>query len=95
MCKHTFVEGNIPKEHRVIVHHFHSGNSSKKFRHGRDYMTTAILLDKEGKRIGSGRAHCSGGDAPTRAIGRAVAIGRAMKQAYKTREVFSLVEKVA
>ena len=77
-----FLEKNLPNNVRVSVVHFHRGNSSRSARKGHSYMTLARLYDRESHElIGHGEAHCSRHDLPSRAKGRAVAIGRAMREA--------------
>lgn len=81
MCK-KLVESKVPATIKVMVQHFHQGNSTRSMRKGHDYMTRCRLLDKE-KRvfISEGVAYCSRNDTPSRHIGRNVAVGRAMKHA--------------
>lgn len=81
MCKYT--EKDIPENIRVVVRHFHSGNSSKNKRHGKQMRTIADLLDlKTGLILARGKAECHKGESPSRKIGRQVAIGRALKQLH-------------
>lgn len=81
MCK-KLVESKVPSNIRVMVQHFHQGNSSRSMRKGHSYMTRCRLLDKENRIfIGEGVAYCSCNDTPNRHLGRNVAVGRAMKSA--------------
>lgn len=78
MCL-KLIEKNVPTGIRVKVHHYHCGNSSNHARHGKEYMTSAWLLNSEDVVVGRGKAYCSRQDNPCRATGRQVAIGRALK----------------
>lgn len=78
MCL-KLIEKSIPTGLRIKVNHFHNGNSSNRFRHGKEYMTNALLLNKTDEIVGEGKAYCSHKDSPRRATGRQVAIGRALK----------------
>lgn len=81
MSKYT--EQNVPKNLIVKVNHFHNGNSSKRMRHGKDYLTRCQLIDREtGELMGYGTAECHKGEAPRREVGRAVAVGRALKDYF-------------
>ncbi len=76
------VESNIPKSVKIVLAHFHKGNSSNSARKGHQYMTLCKLYDRETHlMIGHGESHCSRKDLASRSIGRQVAIGRAMKEA--------------
>jgi len=85
MCK--FVESNIPSNVKVHVVHLHSGNSSRKQRNGHMYKTICELHDRKTQNLlGVGKACCSKSDVPTRKLGRAIAVGRAMRAAGITYE---------
>ena len=75
-------EKNLPSAVKVVLAHFHTGNSSRSARKGHKYMTLCKLYDREKKLlIGHGESYCSRKDLADRRIGRHVAIGRAMKEA--------------
>ena len=81
-------ENNLPKHVKVVLKHFHKGNSSRSARKGHPYMTLCQLYDRSTHLlIGHGESHCSNKDLPNRRIGRHVAIGRAMKEAGIERHV--------
>ena len=77
-----FIEKELPDNHRVVVRHLHEGNSSSKDRKGFPYMTIAKVYTKDGTCLGEGKAMCARHDNPRRDVGRAIAVGRAMKDAY-------------
>lgn len=74
------VENNVPQELTVKVSHLHSGNSSRRQRRGSKYMTIAKLVGPTGDVVAEGFAQCRSTDAPSRQVGRQVAIGRAYKE---------------
>ena len=73
---------NIPNNIHVQLSHLHKGNSSRKARHGKDYVTVVKFLDDE-TIVAKATAQCNHLDAPSRKRGRDIAIGRALKQ-YNT-----------
>lgn len=88
MCKYT--EAALPSHLRAQVVHLHTGNASKNQlkRIGKTnakYVTIARLWDydvntDEEVCVAEGIAACSPKDNPSRQVGRAVAIGRALKE---------------
>ncbi len=75
-------ESNVPEYLRVVVVYLHQGNTSNAAlkRVGRTkarYVTIARLFDGNNT-VGRGVAACSQRDRPSRQVGRAVAIGRAL-----------------
>jgi len=78
------VESNVPEHLRVHVVYLYKGRLSKSQlkkigRTRTTYVTIAKLFTKEGGRlVGEGIAACSTGDRPSRKVGRAVAVGRAL-----------------
>lgn len=77
-----FTENNVPSHYDIHVRHFHSGNSTRTARKGHKYHTVCTVRDKTTKKIlGIGRSWCSKSDTASRGLGRAVAVGRALKQA--------------
>ena len=80
MCETKYTEQNIPENLRLQVVHLHAGNSSRKARHGYPYVTLAKLISRDTERVvSSAKAICSRIENPSRKIGRAIAIGRALK----------------
>ena len=79
MCR--FSEKDIDfKKYFLQVHHFHSGNLSKRQRRGKVFHTVARIIDRTTESVvGFGYSWCGHKDAPSRKIGREVAVGRAMK----------------
>lgn len=77
-----YIESNIPDNFQLHVHHYHCGNSSKRQRHGKEYMTAAWITNKSGDTVGSGVAYCSNKDNPRRSVGREIATGRAMQELF-------------
>lgn len=93
-----FIEENLdPTQYRVQVRHFHQGNSSPAIRstvdssghkYYHDYMTLARIYDRNSNMLlTEGRSYCSERDNPCRQTGRAVAVGRAMRNLAKIQEV--------
>lgn len=84
-----FVESNLNPLYRVFVTHLHIGNTSNGKRHGKPYVTIAEVARKvpttDGpvawEVLGQGVARCSKLDSPRRSVGRAIAVGRAMRSA--------------
>jgi hypothetical protein len=80
-----FTEDSIPGNLKVHIKHLHKGNSSRTKRHGKDYSTVAILYDKtSGKVVAEAQSYCSDKDLPNRAVGRMVAIGKALKNYFNS-----------
>lgn len=82
-----FVESNVPSHLRVCVVHLHEGNLSRNQlkRIGQTntkYVTICRLKDEQGNVVAEGKGVCSAKDNPTRATGRAVAVGRALANYY-------------
>lgn len=79
MCK-RFVESNVPSDLRLVVHYDNQVPGK--------YNTVAKLLDREtDKLVAFGYSKCSANDQPKRSIGRAIAVGRAVKQLYNGHRV--------
>ncbi len=80
------IESAIPEHLRVQVVHLFEGrvsnNQLKKLgKTNTKYVTLAKLRDKKTDDIvGEGIASCSTKDNPSRRVGRAVAIGRALRE---------------
>ena len=74
-----YVEANIPEGYQLHVHHYHQGNSSRRFRQGKEYMTEAWITDQHEATVASGVSYCSSKDNPRRSIGRQIAVGRALQ----------------
>lgn len=84
---HPLTEANLPahlRAHVVYLHPFKcSKNKLKKAgRTKTEYVTIAKLLNDDDDVVAEGRAACSREDKPNRRVGRAIAIGRAMKEYY-------------
>ena len=76
-----YTEETLPTHLQLRVNHFHSGNSSNKKRHGKPYITVARIIDKETQIIvAKGKAMCSKTEAPSRKLGRTIAVNRALEQ---------------
>lgn len=74
MCK-RFIEANIPQNVRVQVHY---DNKTPGV-----YNTIAHLFSRStDELLCTGVSICSAKDQPRRSIGRAIAVGRAMKNLY-------------
>ena len=69
----------IPENIHVQLSHLHSGNSSRKARKGKDYVTVVKFLDDD-VIVAKATAQCNKKDAPSRKRGRDIAIGRALKE---------------
>jgi hypothetical protein len=82
-----FIEANVPEHLRVHVLYLHEGRCSRNQlkRIGgtkTNYVTIARLKDEAGNIVGEGKAACSQKDNPSRQVGRAVAIGRALQEYF-------------
>lgn len=75
------IEANVPENLRVQVIHLHRGNSSNRQRKGHEYVTVARLSNRADDTIvAEGKSFCSKHDAPSRSKGRAIAVGRALRE---------------
>lgn len=74
-----YTEQALPEGYKLRVRHLHSGNSSRAERNGKPYVTTARIISRDGACVARGVARCSKHDAPSRSVGRAIAVGRAVK----------------
>ena len=73
-----YTESNVPEHLRVQV--VHRPPRRRKDR----YQTYAMLRDRETDALlAIGHSKCSREDAPSRKVGRAVAVGRALKSYFK------------
>ena len=70
---------NIPENIHVQLSHLHKGNSSRRRRRGKDYVTVVKFLDDD-VIVAKATAQCNHLDIPNRKRGRDIAIGRAKKQ---------------
>ncbi len=71
-----YVESNIPEGIRAEVRYIKGALSGQS-----PWVTHCYLIENAtGKIMGSGEAVCSTKDQPVRKIGRAMAIGRALKE---------------
>ncbi len=82
-----YTEEKIPSGLHLKVVHLHQGNASRnQLKHigktNAKYVTLAKLVDEENRVVAKGRASCSQVDAPRRDIGRAIAVGRALKNYF-------------
>lgn len=69
-----FVESNVPEGIRVYVRRFVSND---------EYVTKCDLIEEGSNAIVcSAEARCHPNDNPSRKIGRAIAVGRAVKQFF-------------
>ena len=71
-------EYNVPENIHIQLTHLHKGNSSRKQRKGKDYLTIAKFVHDDVV-VARAMALCSEKDAPSRKRGRDIAIGRAKK----------------
>jgi hypothetical protein len=77
----------VPDHLRVHVVYLYEGRTSrnqlKKIgQTNTRYVTIAKLKDQDDNIVGEGLAACSQGDNPSRKVGRAVAVGRALQEYY-------------
>jgi len=82
-----FVESNVPEHLRVCVTYLYEGRVSKSQlkkigQTKTSYVTLARLKDPDGNVVSEGQSACSSKDCPSRRIGRAVAVGRALAEYY-------------
>ena len=90
MSKYT--EKNIPDGLFVKVRHYNERNSDSLNKLGIKWYTEAYLCERgEDKHsytaLSCGLSSCSLKDNPSRKIGRAIAVGRALKNYYEKLEV--------
>ncbi len=69
-------QGTTNKHAAHLVGYF---SLSKSIRKRTDWYTRAVLLDSNGADVAQGVAECSHRDNPSKKIGRAIAVGRALK----------------
>jgi hypothetical protein len=86
MCD-KYIEANIPEHLHLHVVYLHEGRLSKNKLKAigqtkTKYVTLARLKDSDGHIVAQGKAACSSKDNPSRRVGRAVAIGRALQEYY-------------
>jgi hypothetical protein len=86
MSKFKYVESNIPHTTHLRVRHIKqpvfNANHDNLWRFHYTGTTVAELFDESGQRIASAVAKCGPNDQPNRKIGRAIAVGRALKNYY-------------
>lgn len=71
-----YIEKNVPESLRVEVHHNRLPTHPKA-----RYETVCILRDRRtGEMLARATSRCSLKDQPSRKVGRAIAVGRALKQ---------------
>ncbi len=74
MSSRKFIEARMPKELRLRVRYY---------KHTKQWLTRAQLIDRRNDEvIVTTFANCSHKDQPVRKIGRAIAVGRALKKYY-------------
>lgn len=84
-----YVESNIPEDVTLRVHY----RTSCRARTPGErellprWLTVAQIIDKEGHLLAEGISRCGPKDNPSRKIGRAIAVGRALKQAVLSKLV--------
>lgn len=71
MPRKKFTEANVPNGLRVQVRYYRGPYVP--------WLTSCHLVDSNDHVLASGTATCSGKDQPVRKIGRAMAVGRALK----------------
>jgi len=72
----------LPEGYHIKRVHLHESNSTLQQRHGHAYMTISKIVDRNGHVKATGYSYCSRKDNPSRALGRAIADGRALKNLY-------------
>ena len=89
-----YVEANIPEGFRLKVRYYtRLRNHRGKYPPcDAKWFTIAKLYDKNDLLCGHGQSSCSERDTPNRKVGRAIAVGRAVKQYYTT---FANIQQVA
>ena len=76
----------VPSTQYLRVHHLHKGNSSNNQRHGHEFVTVAELESKNGIVIRA-KSQCSKKDAPSRKLGRDIAVGRVLKTYHRLQAI--------
>jgi len=90
------IESNVNEDHTLSVRYFHPGNSGRQsrsrsysVRRGQTqrkvirvspYVAVATVRDRTGVVVGTGESVCSERDTPNRALGRRIAVGRALAE---------------
>lgn len=82
MCR--YAESKLPEGFTVHVDYI--TRCRKPFNESAPkWLTLAKLIDRDGKVVARGMSKCGPKDNPNRKIGRAIAIGRALKQYHERR----------
>lgn len=78
-----YTESHVPRHLQLRVYYDTELRDPESLHRWR---TTAYLIDSNGICHATGVAECSSSDNPNRKIGRAIAVGRALKAYHKQRE---------
>lgn len=83
-----YVEENVPSHLKVKVVHLHEGcvsrNQLKRIgRTNTKYVTICKLVNDKDEVVSVGISACSPKESPTRQVGRAVAVGRALAMYFE------------
>lgn len=70
----------LPNGYIIKRRHLHTGNSSKRERHGSPYVTISNIVTRDGEVVATGKAICNKTDQPNKFIGRTLADARALAQ---------------
>lgn len=79
MSRIKYVESNVPKNIKVRVHYLRQGDV-KGIPESIKRVTIAQLFDKQsGRKVAEATSFCGPQDNDNRKVGRAIAVGRALK----------------
>ena len=81
MARIKYIETNVPKNMQLRVHYLQHGKVSGLPEQVKR-VTIAALFDAKGRRVTEATSFCHEGDNDNRKIGRAIAVGRALKSYY-------------
>lgn len=82
MKRRNYRESGVPEHLRVRV----------RYIRDRRWFTACDLLDKDNVIVASGYSTCSYKDQPRRKIGRAIAVGRALKEYWRETDECSRID---
>lgn len=81
MSRIKYVESNVPENMNLRVQYLHQGHVAGMPTNMKR-ITVATLLDLEGRMVAKACSVCHENDNDNRKIGRAIAVGRALKEYY-------------
>ena len=83
MSKIKYVETNVPKNIQVRVHYLQQGKVEGMPKNVKRVTIASLVDTTSGERVAEATAFCNNNDNDSRKIGRAIAVGRALKSYYQ------------